>query len=71
MQPQFSYCLICEQKYGGFLLNCTKIPMIILCWKSLLLVDFKIRISIECQEKENKILCITNEEMGATTVNFR
>ena len=45
--------------------------MIILCWNSLLLVDFKIRISIECQEKENKILCTTNEEMGTTTFNFR
>ena len=22
------------KKYGGFLLNCTKIPLIVLCWKS-------------------------------------
>ena len=28
---------------------------------------FQIRISIARQEKENKILCIANEEMGATT----
>ena len=42
----------------------------ILCWKSRLGVDFKIRISsIASQEKENKILCIANEEMGATSFN--
>ena len=34
-----------------------------------MLVDFKIRISVSSQEKENKILCITNEKMGATTFN--
>ena len=44
----------------------------ILCWKSRLGVDFKIIISsIASQEKENKILCIANEEMGATTFNSR
>ena len=33
-------------------------------------VDFKIRInSMASQEKENKILCIANEEMGVTTFN--
>ena len=33
-------------------------------------VDFKIRMSsMPSQEKENKILCITNEEMGAPTFN--
>ena len=33
-------------------------------------VDFKIVISsIASQEKENKILCIANEEMGATSFN--
>ena len=43
----------------------------ILCWKSRLGVDF-IRISsVASQEKENKILRIANEEMGATTFNFR
>ena len=29
-------------KYGGFLLNCSKIPHIVLCWNSQLWVDFKI-----------------------------
>ena len=39
-------------------------------WKSRLGVDFKIRISsFASQEKENKILCIANEEMGATSFN--
>ena len=42
----------------------------ILCWKSQLGVDFKITISsFASQEKENKILCKANEEMGATTFN--
>ena len=45
-----------------------KLP--ILCWKSQLVVDFKIRISsIASKKKENEILCIANEEMGATTFN--
>ena len=55
--------------YGGSLLNCTKISLIVLCYKSRLGVDLKIRISIASQEKENKILCIANEEMGVTTFN--
>ena len=48
--------------------------LIILCWlgvlsnKSQLGVDFKIRISFASQEKEKKILCIANEEMGTTTI---
>ena len=29
------------KKYGDFLLNCTKIPLIVLYWKSWLWVDFK------------------------------
>ena len=34
-------------------------------------VDFKIIISsIASQEKENKILCTANEEMGATTLTI-
>ena len=34
--------------------------------------SFKIRISsIGSQEKENKILCIANEEIGATTFNSK
>ena len=44
------------QKYGGFLLNCTKTLLIVLCWQSRLWVDFKIRICIASQEKE-KFLC--------------
>ena len=47
------------EKHGGFLLNCTKIQMIVFCWKSRL------------YEKENKILYIANEEIGATTVDSR
>ena len=43
--------------------------LIVLCWKSRLLLDFKIRIIIASQEKENNILWIANEEMGATTFN--
>ena len=45
-----------------------------MCWlgvltnKSQLGVDFKIRISFASQEKENKILCIANEEMETTTI---
>ena len=31
---QFYFKIISrEQKYGGFLLNCTKIPLIVFCWK--------------------------------------
>ena len=44
----------------------------ILCYRPRLRVDFKIIISsIGNQEKENKILCIANEEMRATTFNSR
>ena len=50
------------QKYDGFfLLNCTKIPLIVLCWKSwqLTLSRFQNRICIiESQKKENKIFII-------------
>ena len=40
------------QKYGGFLLNCTKIPLIVLCWNSQ--QSRLSRICIKIQEKENK-----------------
>ena len=44
----------------------------ILCWKSRRGVDFKTRISsIASQEKENKILCIANEETGAAKFDSR
>ena len=43
----------------------------ILCWKSRLGVDPKVRItSTESQEQENKILCTANEEMEATTLTL-
>ena len=57
------------QKCGSFLLNCTKLQLIVLCWNSRLLVNLKIRISIGSQKKENKFLYIANEKMGATTFN--
>ena len=43
------------QKYGGFLLNCTKIPLIVLCWKSqqsTLLVDFKVESVLQSRRKK-------------------
>ena len=51
------------QKYGGFLLNGTKIPLIVLCWMEVLTVEtvtrFQNRICIiESQEKENEFLYI-------------
>ena len=58
-----------RQNYGDFLLNCTKIPLIVLCRKFQLGVDFKIRISIASEEKENKFFRLANEEMGTTTFN--
>ena len=58
------------QKYGGILLSCIKIPLIVLYWKSRLLVDFKIRISIPIQKNENRILCIANEEMQSLHLTF-
>ena len=50
------------QKYGDFLLNCTKISLTVLCWsshQSTLGVDFKVEsIGIAIQEKESEILHI-------------
>ena len=43
------------REYGGFLLNCTKIPPIVLCWKSrqsTLLVDFKIESVFQAGRKK-------------------
>ena len=61
------------QKYGDFLLNCKKIPLIVLCWKSqqsTLWVDFKIKSVLHAsQEKEDQILYTDNEERGAATVD--
>ena len=61
-----------KKKNGGFLLNCTNIPLIVLCWKSRLLVDFKIRIS-NCKPRERKydFMYTAYEEMGANTFNCR
>ena len=63
-----------EQKYGGFLLNCTKIPLISYFVMKVLTVGVDLEIiisSIASQEKENEVLCIANEEMVATTFNSR
>ena len=40
------------KKYGGFFLNCTKFPLIILCRKFLLRVDFKKE--FDCKPEESK-----------------
>ena len=45
------------QKYGGFLLNCTKIPLIVLCWKSqqsTLRADFKVESVLQSRRKKIK-----------------
>ena len=45
------------ERYGGFLLNCTKIPLIVLCWKSrqsTLLVDFEIESVFQAGRKKIK-----------------
>ena len=63
-----------EQKYGGFFLNCTNIPLISYFVMKVLTVGVDLEIiisSIASQEKENAVLCIANEEMVATTFNSR
>ena len=45
------------QKYGGFWLNSTKIPLIV----------FQLEDCEQISEKGNKVLHIVNEEMGAAT----
>ena len=61
------------QKYGGFLSNCTKIPPIVLCWKSRQLamwVDSKIKFLLQARIKKIKFYVhLANEEMGAATVD--
>ena len=48
--------LFTEQRYGGFLLNWTKIPLIVFCWVSRLWVDLKIEsVFIVIQKRENLI----------------
>ena len=52
------------------MLNCTKIPLIVLWWESRSTVSkFQNRICIANQKKENKMLDLANEEMGAATVD--
>ena len=62
-----------EQKYGGFLLNCTNIPLIVLCWKSqqsTLSVDFKIESVLPAKRKKAKLgIDLADEEIGAATVD--
>ena len=47
------------QKYGGFLLNCTKLPLIVSCWKSwqsTLWVDFKMESALlKTRRKKRKL----------------
>ena len=45
------------QKYGGFLLNCTKISLTVLCWssqQSTLWVDFKVESVLQSRRKKIK-----------------
>ena len=45
------------QKYGGFLLNCTKISLTVLCWssqQSTLWVDFKVESVLQSRGKKIK-----------------
>ena len=59
-------------KYGGVLLKCTKLPLIVLCWKSwqlTLWVDFKIESVLQAKRKKKVIYTyLVNEEMGAVAV---
>ena len=46
------------QKYGGFLLNCTKISLTVLCWnfqQSALWVDFKVEPVLQSRRKKMKL----------------
>ena len=55
------------QKYGGFLLNYTKISLTVLCWssqQSTLWVDFKVESVLQSRRKKIN-------EMGAATVDSR
>ena len=48
------------QKYGGFLLSCTKPPLTVLCWisqQSTLRVDFKVESVLQSMRKKMKF-CI-------------
>ena len=45
------------QKYGCFLLNCRKIPLVVLCWKCeqwAVWVDFKVEYLLESRRKKLK-----------------
>ena len=63
------------QKYGGFLLNCTKISLIVLCsssQQSTLWINFKVE-SVLQSPGERKWNFIANEKkwVGAATVDSR
>ena len=58
------------QNFGGSLLNCTKIPLIVMYWKSRLGVDFKIESVLQARRKENEILCMATVKMGGATVTL-
>ena len=47
------------QKYGGFLLNCVKISLTVLCWcsqQSTLRVDFKVESVLQSRRKKMKFV---------------
>ena len=50
-------------EYGGFLLNYTKIPLIVLCWKS---VESVLRAG---RKKRKFYIYLANEEIGAATID--
>ena len=55
------------EKNGGFLLNCTKIQLTVLCLKSLQLpmwVDFKIESVLQARRKKIKLYIHLEEERG-------
>ena len=52
-----NYFKLRVQKYGGFLLNCTKNPLIVLCWnsqQSTLRGDFTIESVLRSRRKKKK-----------------
>ena len=67
---QFFFKIISQgQKYGHFLLNCMKTPVIVLEVSTV--IRFQNIICIANPEKENKILyALPYEEMGAATIDF-
>ena len=61
------------QKYGGFLFNCTKNPLIVLCWKSqqsTMWVYFKIESVLQAKRKKIKFFqYLVDQDMVAATAD--